>query len=321
MRAITPVGYVGAAGDVSTDYLGFDGEIIDKETIHFYLVNQRPPVDSEMKYIDATKIGTNSTIEVFEYKRGEDSMRHLRTVWSPDIYTPNNVAAIGGGAFVVTNDHTAGVTMVRTSALLSSHDQTHSWRQRKHLDPILGGGSIAYCDAKSACHTATPGFKFRFPNGLARGTDGKIYLPSSIDGNIQVFSLLPDFTLKLDDVIHVGMPLDNLARDANGDFWIPGFPDGLQLMNWAKTPLELHLSGTIWKITRTDSGHGDLSYKVDKVFEDAESKIMNGVTTVRHDVKTGRLFLASKLSDHREVSLRLLVLGVMKDLAFCEPTA
>jgi len=105
LRAVKPLGYTGANGDSSLDLLGFDAEILDGDTINFYFVNQRPPVGPFNNYIDASVVGTNSTIDVFEMRRGEENMRHLRTIWSPEVFTPNRVAVLGGGAFLVTNDH------------------------------------------------------------------------------------------------------------------------------------------------------------------------------------------------------------------------
>lgn len=104
LRAIETVGYVGAQGDEALDLHGMDAEVIDDETLHFYLVNHRPPVDANKNLLDAEQYGANSTVEVFELKRGYATMRHLRTVASPEIRTPNRVAAVGGGAFLVTND-------------------------------------------------------------------------------------------------------------------------------------------------------------------------------------------------------------------------
>lgn len=82
------------------------------------------------------------------------------------------------------------------------------------------------------------------PNGLARGADGLIYVPATISGTISVYeltpsvdpvSIAPSFTLI--DTLHVGMPLDNLALDASGDLWIPGFPNGVELIKWIKDPV------------------------------------------------------------------------------------
>lgn len=38
----------------------------------------------------------------------------------------------------------------------------------------------------------------------------------------------------------------------------------------------------------------DESYRVEKVLEDSEAKVLNGITTVRHDVRTGRLFMGGE---------------------------
>jgi hypothetical protein len=105
LRAIKPIGYTGAAGDKSLDFVGFDVEIVDSTTLRFYMVNQRPPVDGEGKYLDASNIGSNATIEIFQLRRGDTKMAHVRTVASPAVYSPNRVAVIGDGAFVVSNDH------------------------------------------------------------------------------------------------------------------------------------------------------------------------------------------------------------------------
>jgi hypothetical protein len=105
MRGIKPTGYEGATGDSTLDTLGFDVEIIDAEMLRFWLVNLRPPVDANRKYLDATKIGANSTIDVFDLKRGKDVMVHVKTVSDPAVWTPNGIAAMGDGSFVTTNDH------------------------------------------------------------------------------------------------------------------------------------------------------------------------------------------------------------------------
>ncbi|KAI8941677.1 hypothetical protein NX059_002890 [Plenodomus lindquistii] len=314
MRAIKPVGYTGATGDNSLDILGFDAQILDGDTIQFYFVNQRPPIGPFNNIIDASTSGANSTIDVFEMRRGEDQMRHLRTIWSPhQVHTPNRVVALGGGAFLVTNDHS-----VRTG-----------WRMA--LDPILGGGNVAYCDGNGDCHNAfdgteniehlapaaphnehtfstwlhpylakfehlLPKLKLKFPNGLARGFDGLFYLPSTIDGQVRVLALRDDHTLQQIDTIRVGMPLDNISPDANGDLYTPGFPD-LQSYKGFADPYGQPAPATIWRIRKTidagPDGVRSVDYRVEKVIEDKDSKIIAGATTVRHDAKTGRLFIAA----------------------------
>ncbi|KAF2193273.1 calcium-dependent phosphotriesterase [Zopfia rhizophila CBS 207.26] len=277
MRGIKPVGYDGAAGDGALDLVGFDAEVIDLSNIHFYLVNQRPPVDAERKYTDPTKTGANATIDVFQLKRGENKIRHIRTVVSPEVWSPNRVAILSKGSFVVSNDHSTKVGL------------------RKEFDTILGGGNIAYCSPSGNCHGATI-TKFKFPNGLTKGKDGLIYVPSSVDGTIRVFELQSDKMLKEIDIIKTTVPLDNVATDAKGDLYAAGFPNLFQAMGAIEKPFENTSPSTIFRIRKTKAG-----YQVDKVLEDRDSKVLSGVTTARHDVKTGRLFLGAALTPYMMV--------------------
>jgi arylesterase / paraoxonase len=93
---------------------GFDVEVLEPSTLadpsgkpvlELLLINHRPPLDPVTgAVLDATKVGANSTIELFETVLGETTMRHVKTWADPVIETPNNVAWVGGRNFVFTND-------------------------------------------------------------------------------------------------------------------------------------------------------------------------------------------------------------------------
>ncbi|KAJ4364717.1 hypothetical protein N0V83_009314 [Neocucurbitaria cava] len=199
---------------------------------------------------------------------------------------------------------------------------------RKELDNFIGGGNIAYCDGNGNCHSAfngdekdeeppqtslnepkyktllnqalklIPKTKLKFPNGLTRGFDGLIYVPSTVDGQIRVFSINDDKTLRQIDTIHVGMPLDNVSPDANGDLYVPGFPSLFQVLKGFASPYDEITPVSIWRIRKTvdagPQGVRSVDYRVEKVIEDRESKVLAGATTVRHDAKTGRLFIGGE---------------------------
>jgi len=110
VRRLGVRGYEGAVGDGSLDLHGFDVEVLDGGSkLRFWMINHRPPVDGAGGYLDAGKVGANSTVEVFDLLPGgegeEEEMVHVRTVASPVVATPNKLAATGEGGFVVTNDH------------------------------------------------------------------------------------------------------------------------------------------------------------------------------------------------------------------------
>ena len=100
--------------------------------------------------------------------------------------------------------------------------------------------------------------------------------------------LQPDLTLKEIDVIHLGMPVDNLSINKNGDIYAAAFPKALKFVETSKDPYHRDAPSTIWRIRKKGGGKG---YEAMKVLEDREAKIMGGATVARHDVKTGRLFI------------------------------
>ncbi|KAH6629339.1 hypothetical protein C7974DRAFT_184833 [Boeremia exigua] len=68
-RSIVPQGSFGARGDAVLDTVGFTGESIDASTIHFYFPNV-PPYHGTL--FAASEMGANASVEVFEFKRGND---------------------------------------------------------------------------------------------------------------------------------------------------------------------------------------------------------------------------------------------------------
>lgn len=190
---------------------------------------------------------------------------------------------------------------------------------------------MAYCKSNGECHIAVEGdeevdlpssptkdqplykeyldkalafiprTKLRFPNGLTRGFDGLYYVPSSTDGQVRVYALDTDNMLQLVDTIHTGMPLDNISPDATGDLYVPGFPSFLPTLKALSDPWSKNAPSTIFRIRKTvdagPDGVRSVDYRVEKVIEDKEGKIISGATTVRHDAKTGRLFIGGKYLD------------------------
>ena len=105
MHSIRPQGYEGATGDQTLDLVGFDADASKKDALDLWLINHRPPVDAQKQHLDATKIGSNVSVEVFSYVKGDREMRHLKTILHPHIHSANNLALTGQGGFVVSNDH------------------------------------------------------------------------------------------------------------------------------------------------------------------------------------------------------------------------
>lgn len=80
-----------------------------------------------------------------------------------------------------------------------------------------GGGDVFFCPPKGAYYLASHGY--RYPNGLMRGQDGPIYVPSAVMGGITVLKPQEDGTLRKVHQIKIDYPLDNISQDGNGDIW------------------------------------------------------------------------------------------------------
>lgn len=107
MRSIETKGYAGATGDKSLDLIGFDVDRSVPGELKFFLINHRPPVDAQQNFLDASAVGVNGTVEVFRYQKGSKHMSHLKTIAHSNVYSANNVALAGNGAFLLTNDHSS----------------------------------------------------------------------------------------------------------------------------------------------------------------------------------------------------------------------
>jgi hypothetical protein len=129
-------GYTGTDSLNSIDLHGFDIEVLSDSRLRFWMVNHRPPIDDFGNYLDATQLGANSTVEVFDHTIGSLNLHFVKTVYSPAVYTPNNIASTGDGGFVSTNDHSTKTGTVSSfsrifllsTAYLHLHSSAHSTR-------------------------------------------------------------------------------------------------------------------------------------------------------------------------------------------------
>ncbi|MCJ1246589.1 hypothetical protein MMC30_003798 [Trapelia coarctata] len=273
LHRMQTIGYDGATGDGTLDTVGFDVELIGNSKLRFWIVNNRPPIDDNGQLLDAHKVGANGTVELFESERGSDRLFHLKTFSDKALATPNKPAAVGNGAFLVTNDKSGKVGL------------------RKEMDIVLGGGTVAYCSSRE-CHVAAAK-GFAFPNGVVKGKDGLYYVPNILANKLNVMELQPSLMLKEVDIIRLGMPIDNLSVDRDGDIWAAAIPKPLQVKSTLQDPFKQQWQSTVWRIHKRASGRG---YEVKKVLEDRDGKFVAGATTALHDARTGRVFTSGAVS-------------------------
>ncbi|RYP53929.1 hypothetical protein DL768_001241 [Monosporascus sp. mg162] len=261
---------------------GFTGNDDYNGDIRLWAVNGKPSVDAVTgEFLDSSKVGANMTVELFRLNAGEgeagpaDELEHVMTFHHPLISTANRVAAVineDKPDFWFTNDHGQG---------------RFGWRYR--LSSLLRTGDVCMCRRK-ACWKVAEGL--RYPNGLAKGHDGLIYVPSSAVGSIDVFEHVPRQGFKKLHHIDTDYSLDNLSVDKNGDIYAAAFPRPLQMLRGADDPFNSRAPAAALKISKK----GDGAYVVEKVIEDGDAEVLPATTTVLHDAKTGRLFFSGVYS-------------------------
>ena len=271
-------------------FVGFTG-IEKPDHVELYLVNNRPSLDLTTGALADQKLtGANSTIELFKIYPEAERVDFIKTYAHSQIATPNNIAALGDGSFYFTNDH--GRNKV-------------GWRHE--YSPLIGDGSISYCDKDSKCKRVDIGY--RFPNGLALGKDNLLYVPSTIAGNLQVYSIEPNKDIKKIHTIKIPYPLDNVTPDANGDLWIATLPDLDASLPGFDDPVNAKAPAGVIRVRKLGEGE----YEVEKMLEDDKGDVLPMTTTVLHDAKTGRLFLSSVISPYIAVCEPKGLPGATKD--------
>lgn len=264
MQKLRLNGYGSGPGDGNLDLVGFDVEEVDSYTKRFWLLNQRPFYDAKGK-IDSKKIGSNTTVDVYELQRGKKEMRHIGTSWSPTLHSATKIAFTGANNFAVSN--------VRSSP----------GGLRRKLDLVLGGGSLVYYDDWLDRYTTTSK-KFPIAGAMVRGPDDQIYAPSLVDDKVRVFQLQDDRTFHRAHAIPMGVPIAGLSVDSRGDMWAVGR---------SKYDLTgLSSQSSIYRIRQVEPR--TLRFVVEKILEDGKGEALKAASVARHDPKTKRLFIAGK---------------------------
>ncbi|RDW67650.1 hypothetical protein BP6252_09046 [Coleophoma cylindrospora] len=283
LQALIPTGwYTNSQSGLkeNLDMLGFDVEILADGTRRFYMVNHRPSISRSGVPLNAKKLGANSTFEIFDLEKGSSELKHVRTIVSEAIISPNSIAADGKGGFYFTNDHGSKTGI------------------RFDLEFLLGTGSIGYCSPPASntdprkCDIVSSG-DFYFPNGIVLGHDGLIYVAHSATGKVSVHKPSTSGLEKVAE-IPLKVTLDNLSVDANGDVFAAAMPHIFKTLtatsskgNGGAAP------AAVWRIRRRGLGGEEMQFEAEKILEDGKAKVLPVMTIAVSDAETGRLFLGS----------------------------
>ncbi|MBI1392286.1 MAG: hypothetical protein GC152_06035 [Alphaproteobacteria bacterium] len=175
-------------------------------------------------------------VEIFAV--GDDaSLTHLTSVSFPEMYSPNDVVAVGPEAFYATNDR--------------RHEDGPMALAELYLGLPLTG--VVYWDGKAGRDVAGG---LMYANGINKSPDGDlIYVAEFLDQTMQVYRRDPT-TGDLSHVkaINVATGADNLSVDGDGIVWIGAHPKALEFQKHAEDAS--HVSPS--QVVRVDPASGDV---------------------------------------------------------------
>ncbi|TFK25229.1 calcium-dependent phosphotriesterase [Coprinopsis marcescibilis] len=247
----------------------------DPNQLWLYLINHRAPLEG-----DATKIGADSSIEIFKGTLGGSTLDYIQTVEDPEtIITPNDlIGSPDGKSFYVTNDHGSKT----------------GWK--RELETFgYAATSVTYCNVDEGCKFAIQNMHSN--NGIAQAPNGTVYVVSCIGATLSVLEKQADNTLFVTDIIKSELPLDNIQIDSEGHVWAAAFPKGFDLLKHFTDPTGVKSATSVVRFsinTGPGSFYGE-KYRIEKVFED-NGDIASGTTTVAYDTERNLLFLTGLAS-------------------------
>jgi hypothetical protein len=269
----------------SIDLLNVQGQRLKDGSVRFWLVNHRPPVNATTNEVilDASTLGADSVVEIFDLPVGGTTLKHVRTVQSPALVTPNSIAVSADGLdFFVTNSHTRRVGL------------------RRELEALTGGGSVAHCRTDTGeCRIVTPasGHGLNFPNGIVRGADDHYYVATTLGGRIFVYRYEDGEFFAVNEA-WPKVPLDNLSIDSDGVIIAAVLPWGRQSLKSIKEPGTIVAPASIGRLDMIPPTEEKPrpEYNFTTIIEDLDAKFLPTATVAVRDVKTKRLFISGVAS-------------------------
>jgi hypothetical protein len=166
---------------------------------------------------------------------------------------------------------------------------------------FFGKGSVAHCTlSTSSCSILSWPGDFNFANGITKPTIPRniIYVAHTSTGlltfhvfhNASSSSSPPRLSKGIP--IKVGMPMDNLCSDSNGDVYFAGLPDILGLMSGMEGEYP-DIASSILKVSMENTTDGRIQLAVSKVMEDKDGKTLPAASGVCHDVKRNSFWMGS----------------------------
>jgi arylesterase/paraoxonase len=225
------------------------------------------------------RAAADHVVEVFDIDG--DQLRHVRTVADPEhLISPNDLVALDGDRFYVTNDHGARSLLLRS------------------LEDLCGlpWSTVAFWDGHG-CHTVAKGIAFA--NGMALDpARGRLYVAATRSKKIHAYAWdAGDPAKELTDFDPIDLPgcPDNLEWDEDGHLWIGADPSFIKLALYAAG-----MSPTAPSLVLRLRFDGGIPPHVEEVWRDDTGEIISAssVAAVHGKGPTRRLLIGQPFGNH-----------------------
>ncbi|XP_077977178.1 serum paraoxonase/lactonase 3-like [Glandiceps talaboti] len=224
-------------------------------------------------------ISTQDRIEIFVFDETSTSLNHLKTVTGENIFSVNDVVAVGPDTFYYTND------------LYYLH-----WQRRLEKLLDLHYGTIGFYDGKDRLVAS----RLEGPNGINVSPNGRyLYVASVPPGYLTVFERNDDNSIEEKQRIYLHTGIDNIEVDREtGDLWVGCHPVRYMWLN--------HKAN----ITKRAGSH------VLRIHFESESAPYDKVDIRQVFMNDGSLISGSSVASYYDN--QLLVGTVLQKMAYCE---
>lgn len=184
-----------------------------------------------------------SRLEVFRHEIGSSTVKHIRSVWSPLIRTPNDVFALSPTTIFVSNDHYHRQGIKRMLEDLNANAK-YTDVVKIELDPkTLASSSFTAEEEGVTASLAIP--SIHNSNGMGHGrTDREILIASCASGILNIGQIDDTGNITLTDAIPADIVIDNpnyfpdpySKESPKGGFLLPGIARPLTLSYSGRDP-------------------------------------------------------------------------------------
>ncbi|THX68924.1 serum paraoxonase/arylesterase family protein [Aureobasidium pullulans] len=275
----------------------------DKKAVYIFAVNHQPNPEFTASLREHIQ-KSNSRIEIFRYKIGSPTIKHIRTVADARIETPNDIFAVSPEEFYVTNDHAYREGLMRELETVAPV----GWSTTLHI--TITDLAASSPSSGITINTALTGIKSNNGLGHVHGSE-EVTVISAERGILYRTFPNTNKTLTVEETIHLDSTLDNPSyytdpwatpSSNTSGYVLAGLARGIDLAGNANKP-DAKDPPYVWLVREGKDG-GDWEKKI--IFADDGSKVRTASAAVIVGIdpkkeggkKKGWLFVTGFMSEN-----------------------